>query len=174
MERQHRPWIELACRVDHHRVRELACCLRKQRQRESELAARADSGQQRQSAARQASDPGQAIKRRPAQPGQRGRKLRHPRERLAPEADPNRFDRVIESLGLAAEITRACLYLHLSLVLPPGLTQGWRGGLLKDYRTDVRESREKRWKPLARDMATSWPPRPSRAPMAPAPSTGPS
>src|SRR5438093_638718 len=70
----------------------------------------------------------------------RSRRPRLPRERLASKAAPNRFVRVVECLVLATEWT--CLYLHLSLALPPGFDAGGRdGGCLLDYRTDVRESR---------------------------------
>src|SRR5438552_10421819 len=99
-----------------------------QRQCESELAARPASCEQRNAAARQATDPGEVIDRRSAQPWLRGRQLGRPGQRLAAKADPNRINRQLKLL---------CLHLFLGLGEDAG--EKWRQPRL--YRTLVRESR---------------------------------
>ena len=84
-------------------MRELMGGAREQRQRERELAARSATSQQADAPPRQTADPGQPVDRGLARPGRRRRKFRRPRQRLASEADPNRFDGVIEI---------SCLCLH--------------------------------------------------------------
>ena len=95
--------IEPEPRVDHHRVRELVGRAGEQVERERQLAARPAADQQAEAPFGQTADAGEAVERRPAQPGRRRRKLRRTRERLASEADPNRFDRIVKTwldLGL--------------------------------------------------------------------------
>src|SRR5207245_5951884 len=118
IEGKKRPWIEIAARIDHHRVRKLARGGGEKPQRECELAASSTPGQEREPPTGQARNSGQAIERRMAGPGLRGRQFRRPRQRLAAKADPNRIDGVFELLH----------FLHLSLRASESKTQARSGG----------------------------------------------
>src|SRR6266404_9802147 len=99
-------------------MRKLARGGGEQPQRECELAASSTPGQKREPPTGQARNSGQAIERRMAGPGLRGRQFRRPRQRLAAKADPNRIDGVFELLH----------FLHLSLRASESKTQARSGG----------------------------------------------